>query len=145
MSTQFRLDDVVGQSSPVGELESQNYTMISGFSAATDLGNIETNLLSHNEITIPDEFQLYQNFPNPFNPSTTIRYNLPEPGDVNLSIYNVYGQLVQILVNEYQSAGIYQAQWNSQHLTGQTVSSGIYLYRLSTQGHIFSKKLMLLR
>lgn len=75
----------------------------------------------------PKAFQLYPNYPNPFNISTQIRYDLPEKAYVTLTICNLYGQVVAQLVNELQAAGGYTIRWN-----GTNLSSGIYLYRLST-------------
>lgn len=78
----------------------------------------------------PLEFSLEPNYPNPFNPTTTIAYQLPEDAPVRLSIYNVAGQLVRTLVNETQQAGHYSVEWNGRDETGQLVGSGLYLYRL---------------
>ncbi len=79
------------------------------------------------DLNFPDEFSLQQNFPNPFNPITTISYRLPKSAIVNLSIYNIAGQLVEILVNEQKDAGLYSVQWNTRN-----VGSGLYFYRIST-------------
>jgi hypothetical protein len=76
---------------------------------------------------LPGTFQLKQNFPNPFNTSTTIRYQLYQPTKVNLSIYNVTGQHIINLVNEYQDAGYYLVSWNGNNQSGNMVASGIYL------------------
>jgi hypothetical protein len=78
---------------------------------------------------VPSSFALMQNFPNPFNPSTTIRYELPVPGMVTLKIYNVLGQEVCTLVNEVQNAGPHVVIWNSQNDAGRSVASGVYFYR----------------
>jgi hypothetical protein len=78
----------------------------------------------------PTEFALLQNFPNPFNPETTIQYNLAESADVSLHIYNVVGQVVRTLVSERQSAGRYRVQWSGMDDRGVPVSSGIYFYEI---------------
>jgi hypothetical protein len=78
----------------------------------------------------PTEFALLQNFPNPFNPETTIQYNLAESADVTLHIYNVVGQVVRTLVAERQSAGRYRVQWSGMDDRGVPVSSGIYFYEI---------------
>jgi TolB protein len=75
---------------------------------------------------IPKEFALQQNYPNPFNPVTTIPYQLPQSGQVHLDIYNIVGQLVETLVNEYQNAGYYSIVWDATE-----AGSGIYLYRIT--------------
>ena len=95
----------------------------------------------------PREFALHQNFPNPFNPDTTIKYDLAESADVTLQIYNVLGQVVRTLVaSEAQNAGRYQIRWNGMDERGVPVSSGIYFYQISADG-MFSdvRKLMLLK
>jgi len=93
----------------------------------------------------PTEFALLQNFPNPFNPETTIKYNLAESADVHLQIYNVVGQVVRTLVVERQSAGRYQVRWNGTDDRGMAVSSGIYFYHVSAGKFQDVRKLMLLK
>jgi len=79
---------------------------------------------------VPTEFMLDQNFPNPFNPSTTIRYGLPEESNVSLVIYDVRGQVVQTIASDHQSAGWHNVVWNGQTAEGKTISTGIYFARL---------------
>ena len=95
----------------------------------------------------PREFALHQNFPNPFNPDTTIKYDLAESADVTLQIYNVLGQVVRTLVvSEAQNAGRYQIRWNGMDDRGVPVSSGIYFYQISADGKFSGvRKLMLLK
>ena len=95
----------------------------------------------------PREFALHQNFPNPFNPDTTIKYDLAESADVTLQIYNVLGQVVRTLVaSEAQNAGRYQIRWNGMDDRGVSVSSGIYFYKISADGKFQNvRKLMLLK
>ena len=90
--------------------------------------------------TIPAEFDLQQNYPNPFNPSTQIQYSLAENGVVNLSIFNMLGQKVAELVNSTQEAGNYRVTWNAGAL-----SSGVYIYRLSTKSNTITKRMMLIK
>jgi hypothetical protein len=94
----------------------------------------------------PTEFALLQNFPNPFNPETTIKYNLADGANVQLRIYNVVGQVVRTLVSEQQGAGRYTVRWNGTDDRGIAVSSGIYFYQISA-GNQFRdvRKLMLLK
>lgn len=94
---------------------------------------------------IPVSFVLENNYPNPFNPSTVIKYSVPELSNVNLKIYNSLGQLVKTLVNTTQAAGSYSLQWDGTSDTGVKVSSGIYIYRLTTDKFSASKKMMLLK
>jgi hypothetical protein len=93
----------------------------------------------------PTEFSLLQNFPNPFNPETTIKYNLAEGADVHLRIYNIVGQVIRTLVAERQSAGRYQVRWEGTDDRGMTVSSGIYFYQISAGKFQDVKRLMLLK
>ena len=96
--------------------------------------------------TTPTEFALLQNFPNPFNPETTIGYELAESADVTLQIYNVVGQVVRtLIVAEPQSAGRYQIRWDGMDDRGVSVSSGVYFYRISAGEFQTVRKLMLLK
>ena len=94
---------------------------------------------------VPVNFVLENNYPNPFNPSTVIKYAVPELSNVNLKIYNSLGQVVKTLVNTTQAAGSYSLQWDGTSDTGVKVSSGIYIYRLTTDKFSASKKMMLLK
>jgi len=93
----------------------------------------------------PTEFALQQNFPNPFNPETTIKYQLAEGANVQLRIYNIVGQVVRTLVSESQSAGRYQVRWAGTDDRGAAVSSGIYFYQVSAGKFQDVKRLMLLK
>lgn len=103
--------------------------------AAGGLTDIET--LSE---AIPADYTLEQNYPNPFNPTTTIRFSLPEAGNVSLSIYNVLGQEVARVVDQELKAGSYNYNFDASSL-----ASGIYVYQLSTQNFVTSKKMLLLK
>ncbi len=96
--------------------------------------------------TQPEAFALADNFPNPFNPATTIHYALPQAADVELTVYNAVGQVVRTLVAQYQSAGHYAVAWDATNDSGHRLSSGIYLYRLQAGGEFLKvKKMLLLR
>ena len=95
-------------------------------------------------ITHPKEFKLKQNFPNPFNPSTTIQYDLSENGFVKLGVYNLMGQKVATLVNQKQAAGTHEIQWNGTDEMDQRVSSGIYIYRVEAGNKFFESMKMVL-
>ncbi len=84
----------------------------------------------HEPPQIHSGFQLCYPYPNPFNPSTTIRYGLPEESNVSLIIYDVRGQVVQTLESEHQSAGWYDVTWNGETADGKQISTGIYFARL---------------
>ena len=91
---------------------------------------------SVNAINVPETFALHQNFPNPFNPSTKIKYDLPTDASVSVTIFNILGESVAVLVNDYQSAGEYVIEWD-----GSDVASGIYFYKFTavTENENFSK------
>ncbi len=94
----------------------------------------------------PTAFALADNFPNPFNPTTTIQYALPQAADVELTVYNIMGQPVRTLVAEHQSAGRYAVEWDATDDSGHSLSSGMYLYRLQVGGEFLKvKKMLLLR
>ncbi len=92
---------------------------------------------------IPATTRIIGNYPNPFNPSTTISYSVGEAGWVTLKVFNTLGQEVATLVDSYQDAGQRTALWNGLNSNGQSVSSGLYFYRLSTAGIIHSGRMLL--
>ena len=94
--------------------------------------------------TRPEAFALANNYPNPFNPATTIKYALPQAADVELTVYNVVGQVVRTLVAEHQNAGRYVVEWDATNDSGHSLSSGMYFYRLEAGGEFFEVKKMLL-
>jgi len=94
--------------------------------------------------TLPAAFSLADNFPNPFNPATTIKYALPQAADVELTVYNVVGQPVRTLVAEHQSAGRYVVEWDATNDSGHSLSSGMYFYRLQAGEEFHEIKKMLL-
>ena len=94
---------------------------------------------------VPTEFALEANYPNPFNPTTTIQYALPEDASVTLEVFDAMGRLVATLVNGQQSAGRYDAQWNGRSDAGNTVASGMYLYRLKAGNFVETRTMLLLK
>ena len=93
----------------------------------------------------PKQMVLYPAFPNPFNPVTTLRYNLPEDGMVNITIYDTMGRIVRTLENSKQAAGFKSIQWNATNDVGQTVSTGLYIYTIHSRGFRQTKKMILLK
>jgi flagellar hook assembly protein FlgD len=93
---------------------------------------------------------LGQNYPNPFNPSTKIEYRLPETGaggktDVSVVVYDVRGSRVRTLVNRAQAAGKHVVEWDGRNDSGSPVGSGIYFYRMTTNGFASVRKMVLLK
>ena len=96
-------------------------------------------------IPIPAEYALDQNFPNPFNPSTTIQFEIPERTMVRLTVYNTLGQEVRRLLSEHMAPGQYTMSWDAQDAAGRSVAGGIYFYRMETEDAVLTKKMLLLK
>jgi len=94
---------------------------------------------------IPFRYALHDNYPNPFNPATTIQFDLPEQADVQLEVYNVKGQRVVTLVNGVRSAGSYSVGWDGRSTTGGRVATGVYFYRLRAGDFVQTKKMVLMK
>jgi hypothetical protein len=130
---------------PKGEIDDARFDVLEGLVFDADLLSNSMNVEALDVRPVPGEFALHQNFPNPFNPETTIAYDLSEGGRVELSIYNVTGQVVRTLVSEEQPAGRYRIQWSGDDAFGRQVASGIYFYRIQTESTHAVRKLMLLK
>lgn len=98
------------------------------------------------ELETPNDFRLDQNYPNPFNPTTNITFNLPEAVDVQLTVYNMLGQRVAVLINnELRSAGQHTVQWDGRDGAGNLVASGMYVYQLDAADFTKSRSMFLLK
>jgi len=95
-------------------------------------------------IEIPQQLSV-KNYPNPFNPDTTIEFELPQESDVTLEIFNIKGQKVRKLYDCYSAPGIYSLYWNGKDDNGRQLPSGIYLYKLVTEYEVVTRKMMLLK
>ncbi len=104
-----------------------------------------TAVVEDPQTQLPETPVLSQNFPNPFNPETVIKYDLPTRSSVRLNIYNVLGQLVTTLVNSEQPAGNHTAVWAGEDVNNEPVASGVYFYRLEVDGTTQTRKMLLLR
>ncbi|MDQ7817206.1 MAG: glycoside hydrolase family 3 C-terminal domain-containing protein [Melioribacteraceae bacterium] len=133
---------------------SARYLRIYGIKRATEWGysiyEVEVfkiiNTSNNDEARIiPIDFSLSNNYPNPFNPVTTIEYYVSKPGNVKLEVYNSLGQLVTTLENRYHTTGNYKLIWNGKNNYGEPVSSGIYFYRMDTEGFKLVKKMILMK
>ena len=105
----------------------------------------QTSNLSTNYKTIPTSFNLHQNFPNPFNPTTTINYDLAQDSFVNITIYDMLGNMVNNLVNTNLSSGYKSVKWDGTNDQGKHVSAGVYFYTIQTGVHRQTKKMILLK
>jgi len=94
---------------------------------------------------LPEVFSLHQNYPNPFNPVTKLRYDLPENGHVNITIYDMLGREVKTLINQTQNAGYRSIIWDATNDYGKPVSAGIYLYQIQAGEYMRTKKMVLLK
>ena len=94
---------------------------------------------------LPKQFELAQNYPNPFNPETKISYALPKDCHVKLTIYNMLGQKINVLVDEHQTAGHKNVHWDGKDYKGNEVASGIYFFRIEAGNLTQSKKMMILK
>ncbi len=95
--------------------------------------------------SLPGDYQLYQNFPNPFNPSTNIRFTIPVISKVKLKVYDILGRLVAKLLDEVKPPGTYDINWNGKNMHDQRLASGIYFYQLESDKFVETKKLVLLK
>ena len=115
-----------------------------GFSyIRTSVNNSELDM--DDEYLIPDKYSLLQNFPNPFNPRTTIHYELPKEELVQIIIFNLLGRQVKHLVDDFQGAGINSIVWDTTNDHGQPVSAGIYIYQLQAGKILQTRKMVLLK
>ena len=109
-------------------------------------GRINTTfLVSKNEISLPTEFQVFDNYPNPFNPTTTISYGLPTDAAVNITIYDMMGRRVKIVFDGDQNAGFRSHWWDATNNDGKSVSAGIYLYTIRAGELIQTRKMVLIK
>ena len=99
-----------------------------------------TGINDHSNNTLPKSIELLQNFPNPFNPSTSISFTLPERTNVILSVYNELGEKVAVLFNGEKEAGTHSLEWNASKFV-----SGVYIYELKTDKYSLTKKLLLMK
>ena len=101
--------------------------------------------LSLDETMIPDTYGLSQNFPNPFNPGTLIKYQLPEKAKVRLNIYNLLGQKVRTLVDAELDAGFKSIYWDGRDDSGRLVSAGVYIYELVAGSFVATRKMVMMK
>jgi len=94
---------------------------------------------------LPESFDLKANYPNPFNPTTTIAFDLPEASQVTLEVFDMMGRRVATLVNGDMAAGRYEAAWNARADNGSSVASGVYIYRLRAGSFESVKQMVLMK
>ncbi len=108
---------------------------------------VSVNITANDDhVIIPAEkTALTGNYPNPFNPETTIGYSIKNPSKVNITIYNLKGEKVRTLVNESKGNGMYNVKWNGKDDNGRAVTSGVYLYRMQAGNFVSTKRMMLMK
>ena len=101
--------------------------------------------LSTKDEGIPVEFALHENYPNPFNPTTTLRFDLPQVSSITLIIYNMLGQKVKTFNMQSTPAGYHSVTWDATNDLGEQVGAGVYLYQLQAKDFVKARKMVLLK
>jgi len=96
-------------------------------------------------LNVINKFKLFSNFPNPFNPITTITFELPEETYVNLDIFDISGKIIKSLISEYKASGVHKIEWDGRDALGNQVSSGVYFYRLKSEKFNNTRRMLLIR
>lgn len=99
----------------------------------------------HETGALPSDFRILGNHPNPFNPATVIRFELPRSGQVRLNVYNVLGQKIATLAERVLSGGSHEIAWDGRSNSGVSVSAGVYFYTLTVGDRLETRKMLLLR
>ena len=117
------------------------------YESLINIGHISqvTILDIDNEVIESEEFSLYQNYPNPFNPYTNISYKLSKDSFVDISIYDMRGNLVKNLVKKFQKSGKKSIVWNTLDINRNNVPTGLYIYKLKAGESIYTKKMLFLK
>ena len=140
-STNFSANGTLGQPTPIGVGSSAGKVLYAGF-----WGKFWV-LTPIVDALVPEVFKnlVFQNFPNPFNPSTTIEYSVAKDRRVEIAVFNVRGEKVATVTNEMKPPGRYKAVWNGRDDRGREVSSGVYFYRLEVGDYSSTKKMLMLK
>lgn len=133
---------------PEGEVEFRDMQTVTDITISDGqrlIVRIGANVVGIAKDMLPAAFALEANYPNPFNPTTTIRYALPEAARIRLSVYDLSGRLVRTLVNAAENPGFKQVIWDGRNESGDALSSGVYLYRLESGEFVQTRKMLLLK
>jgi len=106
-------------------------------------GSESIKLAEMNAGLLPGKLQLYENYPNPFNPTTTISFYLPTDQNVSLTVYSLTGEKMVTLLNGFAEKGVHRVNWNGANRSGSSVSSGVYIYQLTAGDKKLVKKMLL--
>ncbi len=150
-TTQIEVTVNVPGTALVGQQDELTITVTSLFDPSADFAKTITTTvdqstdISDNGYTIPGQFSLGQNFPNPFNPETKIVFNLEKAGNIYLEVFDILGRKVSTLQSGYLGAGQYEFTWYGVDNSGRQAASGIYFYRLSSNEFTLTRKMTLLK
>jgi len=133
--------DIIGKQGDRSNIELVSYRINSD----AEKYGYSSFVVGDDRVEFAEQYELFQNSPNPFNPTTTIKYNLPERSNVIVKIFNLLGEEIITLVNETQNPGLKSVIWDGKDKSGKLVSSGIYIYILETGEFLQSRKMMFLR
>ena len=112
----------------------------------TNMTDLPTALDDQKQVNnMPVDYKLENAYPNPFNPTTTIRYSIPVSNNVKIEVYNIMGQKVRTLVNQYKTAGTYSVTWDAKDEAGVKVATGMYFYRMQASHFQTVKKIILMK
>ena len=126
--------------------EQHKFYKSNGISILTELivQFFSTGVVENKNFNSPTHFELFQNFPNPFNPETTIEYHVAKAGHIKVAVYNLLGQQIKTLIDENQQPGIIKLMWQGKNSKGEKVPSGMYFYRMEADGFSQVRKMLLL-
>ena len=116
--------------------------LVVGIYKKDDLTSLE---FGSNNVSLPNDIALSQNFPNPFNPSTNINFNVSKPSNTLINIYDINGQLVRTLINDFRDSGHQSVIWDGKSNNDISVSSGTYFYQITVGNFVDTKKMILLK
>lgn len=107
--------------------------------------DVPANVKEVETATIPKDYSLEQNYPNPFNAGTVIRFAQPVDGHVQIDVFNVLGQRINTLVDEFRAAGTHQVSWDGRSEGGVQVSTGVYFYRITAGSYVTTRKMVMIK
>jgi hypothetical protein len=136
VSLTFDVDEILLNKDTINVSSSEGDFLITFFI----LGKGTITAIEQNSIETPNQYELYQNFPNPFNPSTKIRYSVPQSSTIVIKVFDILGNEIETLVDEEKFIGTYELTWNAERLP-----SGIYFYKLQSGSFVETKKMVLMK
>ena len=129
----------------VDSVSNRIYSQVAHFSTLAITEAMDVTAIEHDKTILISGYKLDANYPNPFNPSTTINFNVPNAGEVSMMIYDLQGRLIKAWTKSASDAGQYSVVWNGRNSFGRKVSSGIYIYRMKAGKFSESRKMLLLK